>query len=286
MHFHLKTLPLAALSLAYAVGLSSRAQFAPNSLGNKESARIQNIAPQEMWKRVTQCVFPTYPLFARQSHITGTVDIGLGISPKGEVANHRVRSGPAFLIPAAVDAILEWKFQPNIVNGEATWSRTRALARFNEDGTTTIDLARAFRADDFGDPGTPVAEPAEAMVSSTAAVTRPEAVMVCKSVQDTFCKPESGPLAQNCLTAPRPIYIPNPEYSEAAKNAHLQGAVKLSIVVGANGMVQDVTVVQSLGKGLDEKAMEAVRHWKYLPAMKNRQPVETQVDVVVSFKLD
>jgi TonB family protein len=136
-----------------------------------------------MWKRVAQCVFPTYPLLAFQAHITGTVDIGLGISPKGDVANLRVLSGHPIITPSAVDAIRQWKFQPNMVKGEVTWSRVRALARFNDDGTTTIDLARALRADDFGDPGTPVTGPAETMVSSTAAAPRPPAAPVCKSAQ-------------------------------------------------------------------------------------------------------
>jgi hypothetical protein len=47
---------------------------------NTGSARIQNIAPEEMWKRVTQCVLPTYSELAFNSHVTGAVDIGLGIS--------------------------------------------------------------------------------------------------------------------------------------------------------------------------------------------------------------
>jgi hypothetical protein len=68
---------------------------------------IQNIAPEEMWKRVTQCVFPTYPALAFNSHITGTVDIGLRISPEGEVAmNSRVLDGPAMLVSSATTAII------------------------------------------------------------------------------------------------------------------------------------------------------------------------------------
>ena len=187
----MKNLRVAALSLALSVGLPVRAQVVANPPVSTDPGRIQNIAPEEMWKRVTQCVFPAYPLPAYQSLITGTVDIGLGISPKGEVANHRVLSGHPLLIPAAVDAIRQWKFQPNMVEGEATWSRVRALARFNADGTTTVDLARALRADDFGDPGTPMTEPAVVMASTTAAVPPPTAELVCQSAQP--------------LTAPRTI---------------------------------------------------------------------------------
>jgi hypothetical protein len=48
---------------------------------NTVSARWQNVAPEEMWKRVTQCVMPAYPAAALSAQITGTVNIGLGISP-------------------------------------------------------------------------------------------------------------------------------------------------------------------------------------------------------------
>lgn len=138
----------------FAAGCAGR----PNTRAptNKGSARIQNIAPEEMWKRVTQCVLPTYSALALNSHITGTVDIGLGISPEGEVAIHsRVLNGPALLVPSAMNAINQWKFRPNVVRGKVTWSRVRALVRFNADGTTAVDFAPAILPDDFGDPGTP-----------------------------------------------------------------------------------------------------------------------------------
>jgi TonB family protein len=102
---------------------------------NPDSKRVQNIPSDEMWKRVKECVFPTYPGLAFNAHIKGTVDIGLGISPEGDVANYRVLSGHPLLVQSAVDAVRQWKFQPNVVQGELTWSRVRALARFDADGT-------------------------------------------------------------------------------------------------------------------------------------------------------
>lgn len=148
----------------------------PNSRApaNTGSARIQNIAPEEMWKRVTQCVLPTYSALAFSSHITGTVDIGLGISPDGEVGIHsRVLDGPALLVPSAMNAINQWKFQPNVVQGEVTWSRVRALVRFNSDGTTAVDFAPAILPDNFGAPGTPR--------SAASAFPRPANAVECKS---------------------------------------------------------------------------------------------------------
>jgi TonB family protein len=143
---------------------------------NTTPGRIQNIAPEEMWKRVTQCMLPKYPELAFDTHITGTVDIGLGISPDGAVDNARVLDGPPLLVQSALDAIRQWKFRPNVAQGEVTWSRVRALVRFNADGTTAVALAPAILADNFGDPGTPRS-------TVVAPFPRPESSPVCKSVQ-------------------------------------------------------------------------------------------------------
>lgn len=171
----MKTLVVVALSLSLLFALPTSAQVAANASAYAGSVRIQNIPSEEMWKRVTQCVFPTYPGLAFNSHIAGTVDIGLGISPEGEVANYRVLVGHPLLVQPAVDAIRQWKFRPNVVQGEVTWSRVRALIRFNADGTTAVGLAPGILADNFGDPGTPR--------SAANEFPRPVSAPECKSEQ-------------------------------------------------------------------------------------------------------
>jgi protein TonB len=87
------------------------------------------------------------------------------------------------------------------------------------------------------------------------------------------------------VSAPRPIYDPDPQYSEAARQARFQGAVILQIVVGADGRTRDVRVQRSVGMGLDQKAIEAVQRWRFEPAMKDGHPVATQVNIEVFFRL-
>ncbi len=87
------------------------------------------------------------------------------------------------------------------------------------------------------------------------------------------------------VTAPVPIYRPDPPYSEAARKAKYQGQVVLSIIVDAQGHVRDVHVVKPLGLGLDEKAVETVKIWKFKPAMRNGTPVPVRVLVEVTFRL-
>jgi len=87
------------------------------------------------------------------------------------------------------------------------------------------------------------------------------------------------------VSAPRAVYSPDPEYSEEARKAKWQGTVVLWVVIGPDGRPRDVRVQRSLGMGLDEKAIEAVRLWKFEPAKKDGQPVAVQVNVEVNFRL-
>ncbi len=87
------------------------------------------------------------------------------------------------------------------------------------------------------------------------------------------------------VSAPIPIYKPEPPYSEQARKAKYQGTCVLWIVVDAQGNVTDAQVVKPLGMGLDENALKTVRTWKFKPAMRNGAPVPVKVMVEVSFRL-
>jgi periplasmic protein TonB len=87
------------------------------------------------------------------------------------------------------------------------------------------------------------------------------------------------------VSAPRAIYDPDPEYSEEARKARFQGAVALWVIVGPDGRPHDVQISRSLGMGLDEKAVEAIKKWRFEPAMKDGHPVAVQVNVEVTFHL-
>jgi len=87
------------------------------------------------------------------------------------------------------------------------------------------------------------------------------------------------------VSAPRALDTPDPEYSEEARKAKYQGTVVLWLIVGPDGRPRDVKVARSLGMGLDQKAIEAVRKWKFEPAMKDGKPVAVQINVEVNFRL-
>ena len=87
------------------------------------------------------------------------------------------------------------------------------------------------------------------------------------------------------VSAPRAVYAPEPEYSEEARKAKYQGTCVLSLVVGADGRPRDMNVTRSLGLGLDEKALQTVKTWKFEPALKDGKPVAVLISVEVEFRL-
>ncbi len=87
------------------------------------------------------------------------------------------------------------------------------------------------------------------------------------------------------VSAPKAIYAPDPEYSEEARKVKHMGTVVLWLIVGPDGKPRDIRVARTLGVGLDEKAMEAVKNWRFEPAYKDGKPVAVQINVEVNFHL-
>ena len=87
------------------------------------------------------------------------------------------------------------------------------------------------------------------------------------------------------VSAPRLIYGPDPEFSEEARKAKYQGTVVLWVVVGQDGRPHDLRIQRSLGMGLDEKALEAIRQWRFEPGRKGGVPVVVLINVEVNFRL-
>jgi TonB family protein len=87
------------------------------------------------------------------------------------------------------------------------------------------------------------------------------------------------------VQAPRALQTPDPEYSEEARKAKYQGVVVLWLIVDSNGNPQQIRVQRGLGMGLDQKAIEAVKRWKFEPATKDGKPVAVQINVEVNFRL-
>lgn len=84
---------------------------------------------------------------------------------------------------------------------------------------------------------------------------------------------------------PAVVYQIEPEYSEEARKARLTGTVVLYVEIDERGQVSKVEVRQSLGLGLDEKAVEAIQKWRFRPARKDGKAVPSVALVDVGFRL-
>jgi periplasmic protein TonB len=87
------------------------------------------------------------------------------------------------------------------------------------------------------------------------------------------------------ISAPQALSTPDPEYTEEARNAKTQGTCILWLIVDDQGRPRDIRVVRGLGFGLDTKAIEAVKQWRFQPALKDGRPVNVQISVEVGFRL-
>ncbi|MEO8869890.1 MAG: energy transducer TonB [Granulicella sp.] len=87
------------------------------------------------------------------------------------------------------------------------------------------------------------------------------------------------------VSAPQLIFSVEPEFSEEARKAKVAGNVLVNLWVDERGLPQHVHVIRGVGMGLDEKAVAAVRQYKFKPAMENGKPVLVELNVEVNFQI-
>ena len=85
------------------------------------------------------------------------------------------------------------------------------------------------------------------------------------------------------IIGPVPLRRVEPQYTEEARKARLQGSVIVLVEVKPDGTVapDNTTIVQGLGMGLDEKAIQAVSQWIFKPAYRDGKPMVVAVPVAV-----
>ena len=86
------------------------------------------------------------------------------------------------------------------------------------------------------------------------------------------------------FTPPRLIRWAAEELSEEGRIAHYRGVCLVSLVVDSKGRPQSVGIVRPIGMGLDANAIQAARHFRFIPAMNNDKPVSVKITIEVPFK--
>jgi TonB family protein len=87
----------------------------------------------------------------------------------------------------------------------------------------------------------------------------------------------------DCVVAPRRIYAPQPRFPRTELKKGRGGTVTVTLIVGTDGLPQNVNVNRSLSPAFDAAAVDAVKKWKFSPATYDGKPVKVPVEVEVEF---
>lgn len=86
-------------------------------------------------------------------------------------------------------------------------------------------------------------------------------------------------------TPPKVISKVEPDYTDDARNAKIEGPVVLSLIVDAQGHAQKIRVTKSLDRGMDQQAIAAIEKWRFAPGVKDGKPVRAAAIIEVNFRL-
>lgn len=88
------------------------------------------------------------------------------------------------------------------------------------------------------------------------------------------------------VSPPKVLTRVQPEYTEVARLAKLQGTLIISSVVNKAGELEIQQIIEPLGLGLDDSAVESMRRWKFEPARRNGEPVNVLLKIEINFSLE
>jgi TonB family protein len=234
---------------------------ADNDGGNSEASRSVDATQLDRAPRPIQRVPPVYPSKLKKKGVTGRVVVQFVIDEHGNVMNAKVNSSTnrAFDRPS-IDAILQWKFEPGLKDGQPV----RVLCN--------QEIPFQFQ------------QPAEADADAAAATEEAKAdgtVALPKFDANRGKAPDANWDERN--HPPRPIYQVSAAYPFDLKKKGVSGQVIVEFVVDTKGNVRDARIVSSSDPGFENAVLQAVAKWKFRPGVRNGRVVNTRMQVPISF---
>ena len=241
--------------------LSALLLFAPYGAGQNEIPSCPPIPESPEASAPQNMVRPTYPKEALRSGRSGEVELRATIAPTGKLEDLAVLSGSREFSEIVTAAIRKWHFRAVSDEGQQVRTVYKVHVRFNSllrEANSNVELESPV-------PKLPSFAPSKAPEHSLGELVHR--------------------LSEPGIVAPKPLYQPEPEFSEASRKKKEQGNVNIALIVGNDGLARDLKVICSSIRDSNENAIEAVKQWKFSPATKDGLPVAAAIMVEVSFKL-
>ena len=219
-------------------------------------------------------IVPEYPPKAKENHIQGAVVLHVIIDKQGQVIDLKTVSGHPDLVPAATDAVKQWRYNPYLLNGEPVEVETTVTVNFNQapapSSSSSPTAPSSTTAPAPGASPTSAANPGSSSDSSPPPPGYPKVTMNRVRV--------SGGVAESYL-----IHKIVPEYPEQARQSGIQGTVVLHAIIDKAGYIIELNPLSG-NPILVPAALDAVKQWRYSPYILNGGPVEMETIVTVSFQ--
>lgn len=198
----------------------------------------------------------------------GLIDRAIAVAPKGSLATRALLIKGNIALASGLAGVAELQYQQALA---------QAPPDSPEAALTMETYARFLNSQDGG------FRTAEALAMLDRA--KPIRQALVAQIASHLTPGDPGARVGGGVSAPVLTNKQEPEYSEEARIAKYQGTVVLKLVVGTDGLAHDITLVRSLGFGLDEKAAEAVSQWHFTPGTRGGVAVPVQATIEVNFRL-
>jgi TonB family protein len=267
--------------------------------------------------KLLHSVAPKYPQAAREKHVEGAVVLEVHIDAKGHVSSPKVISGPEELRSAALEAVLQWHYNPQAMTLPATTQVTMnfklppegapagppdsylegkrvMLQNITVEGLTPSSRDELLQRLPVHQGGILDADGMRATMASAAAFDEHLRVALLLNPSDEnsaslrISLAPAGPptrirIGANVQRAKLLVKV-TPVYPAEAKAQRIEGEVRLEAIVGKDGKVENLQMLSG-DPLLAAAALDAVRQWQYQTTLLNGDPVEVVTEIAVNFTL-
>ena len=126
------------------------------------------------------------------------------------------------------------------------------------------------------------------LVNGSKVITAQVESLTSTAFDESLLVPPNGAIERRLCAGMKhaiPVSTPDPLYPNSARENKLAGDTIVAMTVLTDGSVTDIQLIGKSAQSMDEAALETLRHWRFKPAMCGTEPVVSDIQVVVSFRM-